>query len=118
MYWDEFSGKKLDTEEVQRARLEEIIQIHEHKVYTKVPIEQCWTETGKGPIRVRWLDINKGDEVNREYRSRLVAMEIKRDKREDLFAATPPLEAKKVLMSMAVTEKIGYMAGKRKQGVP
>ena len=86
-YWDETSGRKLDTEEVQRARLEEINQIHEHKVYTKVPIEQCWTETGKGPIRVRWLDINKGDEVNREYRSRLVAMEIKRDKRDDLFAA-------------------------------
>ena len=44
-------------------------------------------------------------------------MEIKRDKRDDLFAATPPLEAKKVLMSMAVTEKIGYLAGKRKQGM-
>ena len=44
-------------------------------------------------------------------------MEIKRDKREDLFAATLPLEAKKVLMSMGVIEKIGYMAGKRQQGM-
>ncbi len=30
----------------------------------------------------------------------MVAKEIKRDKREDLFAATPPLEANKVLFSL------------------
>ena len=32
--------------------------------------------------------MNKGDEENREYTSRLVAQKIKRDNREDLFAAT------------------------------
>ena len=84
-----------------------------HKVCTKVPIQQCWDETGKNPISVRWLDINKGDEDNHEYRSRLVAQEIKKDKREDLFAATPPLEAKKMIFSMAVTEGIGYLQGHR-----
>merc|ERR1711989_3021 len=51
-------------------------------------------------VGVRWVDINKGDLERPEYRSRLVAKEIKRDKREDLFAATPPLEAKKVLFSL------------------
>ncbi len=35
-----------------------------------------------------------------EYRCRLVPKEIKKDKREDLFAATPPLEAKKMLFSL------------------
>ena len=64
--------------------------------------------TGKAPIGTRWIDINKGDEKAPEYRSRLVAQEIKRDKREDLFAATPPLEAKKILFSLAVTEGIGW----------
>ena len=54
---------------------------------------------------MRWIDINKGDKTNPEYRSRLVAKEIKRDSRIDLFAATPPLEAKKMLFSMAVTEE-------------
>ena len=34
----------------------------------------------------------------------------------DLFAATPPLECKKMLFSMAVTEGIGYQRGKRNQG--
>lgn len=52
--------------------------------------------------------MNKGDDVNPEYRSRLVAKEIKRDKRIDLFAATPSLEALKLLLSFAVTEGVGW----------
>ena len=79
--------------------------------------DECWQKTGKAPIRVRWLDINKGDETNKEYRSRLVAQEIKRDNREDLFAATPPLEAKKLLFSWAVTEGVGYERGEEKNGM-
>ncbi len=69
-------------------------------MYEKVPIEECWKETGKAPIGVKWVDTNKGDKERPEYRCRLVAKEIKKDKREDLFAATPPLEAKKMLFSL------------------
>ncbi len=43
--------------------------------------------------------MNKGDAKHSEYRSRLAAKEIKHDEREDLFAATPPLEAQKLLFS-------------------
>ncbi len=46
--------------------------------------------TGKAPLGIRWIDINKGDDLVEELRSRPVAKEIKREKREDLFAATPP----------------------------
>ena len=53
-----------------------------------------------------------GDIHEPEYRSRLVAKEINRGKREDLFAATPPLEAKKALFSLAVTEGVGIQSGK------
>jgi hypothetical protein len=38
----------------------------------------------------------------------LTAKEIKKDKREDLFATTPPLEALNVLLSLVVTEGIGH----------
>ena len=51
--------------------------------------------SGRAPIEVRWLDIKVE-----------VAQEIKQDNRQDLFAATPPLEAKKVLFSWAVAEGI------------
>ena len=70
-----------------------------HEVYKKVPIEDCWNATGAAPIGTRWVDVNKGDERNPEYRSRLVAKEIKTSKREDLFAATPPLEAMKIILA-------------------
>ena len=60
--------------------------------------------TGKAPIGCRWIDINKGDDEKPEYRSRLVAKEINRSPNAEMFAATPPLEAKKMLFSMAVTD--------------
>ena len=46
--------------------------------------------------------------IHPEYRSRLVAKEIKLDKVKGLFAATPPLEAKKMLISYAVAAGIGH----------
>ena len=85
-----------------------MIKFRKHNVYTKVPLQECWEKTGVQPVGTRWVDVNKGDKLHPEYRSMLVAQEIKVDKREDLFAATPPLEAKKMLMSLAVTEGIGH----------
>ena len=116
-YWDDLSGKSLNPSLVRKAREEEMAEFRKHGVYVKVPLRKCWDETGKEPIGVRWVDINKGDRDNPEYRSRLVAQEIKTDKREDLFAATPPLEAKKMLLSWAVTEGIGYKRGMEKMGM-
>ena len=49
-------------------------------MYAKVPTSECWRVTGKAPLGIRWVDINKGDEFDQELRSRLVAKEIKRDK--------------------------------------
>ncbi len=46
------------------------------------------------------VDAGTGDEEIPEHRRRLVAREIKKGKREDLCAATPPLEAKKTLFSL------------------
>ena len=60
--------------------------------------------TGKRQIGSKWIDINKGDVSNPNYRSRFVAKEIKREVSDDTFAATPPLEAKNSLFSMALTQ--------------
>ena len=54
---------------------------------------------GKPLITTRWVDTNKGSEEEPNYRARLVAREIKKDNRLDLFSATPPLEAMKALIS-------------------
>ena len=52
------------------------------------------------PITTKWLDVNKSDEANPNYRARLVGREIAWDKRDDLYAAIPPLESLKALMSV------------------
>ena len=105
----------MDTSGVVAAREEEIIEIQKHVVYEKVPLTDCWDNTGHAPINTRWIDVNKGDVINPQYRSRLVAKEINTHKRDDIFAATPPVEAKKILFSAAVTENIGWAGNKQMQ---
>ncbi len=46
------------------------------------------------------MDASKGDKERPEYRCTLVAKGIRKDKRSDLLAATPPAEAEKVLFSL------------------
>eukprot|EP00973_Karenia_brevis_P039756 5487493-Karenia_brevis.AAC.1 len=58
---------------------------------------------------MRWVDTDKGLMKNKhEVRSRMVAKNYKgRDKgRDDLFAEPPPLEAKRLLMSRAMTKRV------------
>ena len=45
-YWDDLSGKELDARLVKKARLEEMKEVNKHEVYVKVPIEECWANTG------------------------------------------------------------------------
>ena len=100
---DDMSGQILDTRLVIAARKEEMATYYSHNAYEKRPITECWHVTGKAPIGCRWIDINKGDDEHPEYRSRLVAKEINRSPSDEMFAATPPLEAKKMLFSMAMS---------------
>ena len=57
---------------------------------------------------MRWVDVNKGDEQNPVYRSRLVARQLKAHDRsgETYFAPAPPLEALRTVLSLAMT-KVG-----------
>ena len=105
--YDDVSGAQLDFKKVQIARREEVQYVREMQLYDKVPINERKQRTGKSPTTVRWIDINKGDEANPDYRSRLAVREINTYKREDLFAATPPLEALKTIFSLTVTSNKG-----------
>ena len=105
--WDDVSGAALNPKMVREARQEEMAYVNQMKLYDKVLISECKRITGKMPITVRWIDINKGDADSPNYRSRLVAREINTHKREDLFAATPPLEALKVILSMTASANKG-----------
>ena len=92
-YWDNISGKPLSTEKVEEARSEEISVINQMQVWEIID-----RPTNEKIIPTRWVDVNKGDEKNVKYRSRLVAKEIKRSNGTpgswtDFFASMPPITA-------------------------
>ncbi len=55
--------------------------------------------TGKKPVKVRWIDVNEGDDDTPNVRCRIMAKDVNVDKRPDLFAAAPPLEYLRYLVS-------------------
>ena len=98
-FYDETSGKMLPKDLTIKARAAEKTQVYAPKLYDKVPIKECYAGTGEGPVGTKWLEINKGDEEHFNISARLVAQEFTKGKLEAIFAATPPLEAKKAVIS-------------------
>ena len=88
--WDDVSGKELDGKGVQRARMKEIGYVRDKKVWMKITRKEA-QRRGIKIIQTKWIDIDKGDEDNPNYRSRLVGKEFNVDRQMGLFAAPPPL---------------------------
>ena len=80
----------LDPELVKEARKAEMVHVKKMNVYEKVLRSECYKETGKVPIGVRWTDVNKQDEQDPLYRSRLVGKDHNNFKELDSYTATPP----------------------------
>ena len=97
----------LPVDKVLEARYEEVEYMQMRGIWEIVPTKQCWDVTRKSPVSVRWVDTNKGGPAEMIVRSRLVARDLKgADKgRDDLFAETPPLEAKRIILSKAATRR-------------
>ena len=72
-FWDDRTEKLLDSEKVRAARAEELRVLY-RRVWVEADLEKCWNKKGRGPIGVRWVDVDKGFGV---YRSRLVAKNFK-----------------------------------------
>ena len=66
-------------------------------------IEECIEKTKKPPITVKCIDHNKGDRQHMNVRPRLVAKQSDIGKKQGWFAATPPLEALRMLLSATLT---------------
>ena len=75
-YYDDVHGGDLPPNLVKEARMEEVGFMTDRGIWEVVPISMCWDLTGKPPVTVRWVDTNKGDDVETNYRSRLVAKDI------------------------------------------
>ena len=90
--YDDLTGMKLDAGKVVEARAKEVTYLRDKRAYDKIPRHQALKSRWK-IIRTRWIDINKGDDENPVYRSRLVGKEFNDGQVDGLFAGTPPLEA-------------------------
>ena len=77
--------------------------MHTKKGVWKIILRKDAIARGLKIIQTRWIDVNKGDTSNPIYRSRFVAKEFNDGKELGLFAATPPLEALKMLIGEAAT---------------
>ena len=81
--------------------------VDEMGVWEIRPISECLEVTGKKPVKVRWVDVNKGDDESPNVRCRIVAKDFNIDKRPDLFAATPPLEYLRYLVARCASSQLG-----------
>ena len=99
----DLTGQILHEKLVRKARQLEMEHFFGKNVYDKRPLHEAYQKTGKQPIPVRWVDVNKGDDEEHNYRSRLVAKDIHKKGEDSIFAPTPPLEALRSILMMAAT---------------
>ena len=87
--WDDAgSNATLKPELVVKARDTEMEYFKNMGVYEIVPRGQI-DECGGKLIDARWIGTSKVDELNPEYRSRLVGREFNTGKDDSLYASTP-----------------------------
>ena len=104
---DDLTGQPLPPELCKQARATELQYFQDKEVWAIRKISEALRRTGKPPISVRWVEVNKGDDLCPKIRSRLVAREIRLKGEEAIFAPTPPLESLRMVLSHATTRLPG-----------
>ena len=95
---DDVSNAYLDPKLVVEARRVEMKFFDDMQSYDRVDRSEMLRRGGK-IIKTRWIDVSKGDSQRPNYKSRLVGKEYKTYVDDSLYAATPPLEALRLIMS-------------------
>ena len=102
---NEGGGDKLDTEQVKAGRKEVTdSMVDKLNMFEFGSYEEAVRRGGKTPTTTKWVEGGKADDEGGRFgRCRLVARGFKKkgiEEREDLFAAMPPLESKKLVFRM------------------
>ena len=103
---DDVTKQVLKDDLVREARAKELTYFNDKGVWRKKPRQEAYQRTGRAPITVRWVDVNKRDEENPKYRSRLVARQLKATDKfgTSYFAPTPPLESLRTVLTFASSD--------------
>ena len=105
-YKDEYTNEMLPYEAAKDAMLDELSYFCS-VVFQGVTTDEALKDSDGKIVGCRWVNCNKGDLDNPDVRCRLVAQEVNHgDGPTDAFyAATPPLESKRLLFSQWATER-------------
>lgn len=104
-------GQELDPEFLQKGIEDEMSFMKKIGIFEESTAKECWEKTGKAPTTTRWVSVRKVlDDGEIIVRSRLVGRDFKTksgEVRADLFAATLPLGALKLLFRLAMVRRAG-----------
>ena len=103
-YRDEYTNEDLPLGHVRHAMLDELEYFCD-KVWVLVPLEEAQKDEEGKIIGSRWVNCNKNDINDPDVRCRLVAQEVNLHQDESFYAATPPLESKRMLFSQFASEQ-------------
>ena len=106
-YKDEYTCEVLPQESTKDAMLDELAYFCK-VVFEGVTTEEAMQDTEGKIVGCRWVNCNKGDAEQPDVRCRLVAQEVNHgdaSPNDSFYAATPPLEAKRLLFSQWATEQ-------------
>lgn len=104
---DDVHGGELPAHLVHQARCKELRYLQDRNVYAYSTWKEAIRNSGKPPLKLKWIDSNKGDEAAPRLRSRLVCTEVRPKGAEAIFSATPPLETLRALIAKAACEDPG-----------
>ena len=104
VYKDEYTLEELPMGHVRLAMQEELEYFCD-KVWVMVPLTEAQSDPDGKIIGSRWVNCNKNDINDPDVRCRLVGQEVNTHADESFYAATPPLEAKRLLFSQWSTEQ-------------
>ena len=97
-FYDEYTREVLPQELIQQAMSEEMEYFCKH-VWQIASFEDAKKDVDATFIGGRWVNCNKGDTQQPKVRARYVATEVNNEDDSTYFAATPPLEALRLLFN-------------------
>ena len=94
-YRGEYTGEILPHRGVQEAIKDELDYFCD-RVWVSTPLADVLADPEAKIVGTRWILSNKNDVNNPDIRARLVAQEVARHEDVSVYAATPPLESKRL----------------------